>query len=184
MAIFGKPYWWIWETDDWLHPAVTRTDPRPASRANGSGFTGVNPAETADVITNTCSRCSHRQKTFVRKVKDIFIKIVTDVLAGSDAVTYSIALERRYNERDGVSIHRRLDCLLKRLFKRRSKKTSKLRVTGLCEGNSPVSVNSPHKGPVTQKTFPFDDVIMGVWDVFNERYRGRGIPAVWGLMAP
>ena len=40
----------------------------------------------------------------------------------------------------------------------RSKKTSKLRVTGLCEGNSPV--NSPHKGPVTRKIFPFDDVIM------------------------
>ena len=29
----------------------------------------------------------------------------------------------------------------------------------LC-GNSPGSVNSPHKGPVTRKMFPFDDVIM------------------------
>ena len=27
-------------------------------------------------------------------------------------------------------------------------------------GNSPGPVNSPHKGPVTQKMFPFDDVIM------------------------
>ena len=36
--------------------------------------------------------------------------------------------------RDGVSNHQRLDCLLNRLFGRRSKKTSKL----LCEGNSPV----------------------------------------------
>ena len=42
----------------------------------------------------------------------------------------------------------------------RSKKTSNLRVTGLCEGNSPGPVNSPHKGPVTRKMFPFDDVIM------------------------
>ena len=41
------------------------------------------------------------------------------------------------------------------------KKTSKLRVTGLCAGNSPGPVNSPHKGPVTRKMFPFDDVIMG-----------------------
>ena len=40
------------------------------------------------------------------------------------------------------------------------KKTSKLRVTGLCVGNSPGPVNSPHKGPVTRKVFPFDDVIM------------------------
>ena len=37
------------------------------------------------------------------------------------------------------------------------KKTSKLHVTRLCEGNSPV--NSLHKGPVTRKMFPFDDVI-------------------------
>ena len=35
--------------------------------------------------------------------------------------------------------NRRIDGLLNRLFRRRSKKTSKLRVTGLCEGNSPVT---------------------------------------------
>ena len=44
-----------------------------------------------------------------------------------------------HNERDGVSNHRRLYCLLKRLFRPRSKKTSKLRVTGLCEGYPPVT---------------------------------------------
>ena len=38
-----------------------------------------------------------------------------------------------------------------------------LRVTGLCAGNSPGPVNSPHKGPVTQKMFPFDDVIMNLF---------------------
>ena len=31
------------------------------------------------------------------------------------------------------------ECLLNRLFRRRSKKTSKLRATGLFEGNSPVT---------------------------------------------
>ena len=41
-----------------------------------------------------------------------------------------------------------------------TKKTSKLRVTGPCAGNSPGLVNSPHKWPVTRKMFPFDDVIM------------------------
>ena len=50
--------------------------------------------------------------------------------------------------------------LLNRLLGRRSEKTSKLRVTGLCVGNSPGPVNFPHKGPVTRKMFPFDDVIM------------------------
>ena len=40
------------------------------------------------------------------------------------------------------------------------KKTPKPLVTGLCAGNSPGPVNSPHKGPVTRKMFQFDDVIM------------------------
>ena len=40
---------------------------------------------------------------------------------------------------DGVSNYRRLDCLLNRLIGRRLKKTSKLRVTGLCDGNSQVT---------------------------------------------
>ena len=66
----------------------------------------------------------------------------------------------RHNEHDSVSNHQPRGCLLDRLFRRRSKKTSKLRVTGLCVGNSPGPVNSPHKGPVTRKMFPFDDVIM------------------------
>ena len=39
--------------------------------------------------------------------------------------------------------HRRVDCLLNLLFKRRSKKTSKLRVASLCEGNSPVTGEFP-----------------------------------------
>ena len=72
-----------------------------------------------------------------------------------------IALHWRHNNYDGVSNHQPTGCLLNRLFRRRSKKTSKLRVTGLCAGNSPGPVNSPHKGPVTRKMFPFEDVIMG-----------------------
>ena len=69
-------------------------------------------------------------------------------------------LQWRHNDHDCVSNHQPRGCLLSRLFRRRSKKTSKLRVTGLCVGNSPGPVNSPHKGPVTRKMFPFDDVIM------------------------
>ena len=47
-------------------------------------------------------------------------------------------LQWRHNECGGVSNHRRLDCLLKHLFRRRSKKTSKLYLIGLCEGNPPM----------------------------------------------
>ena len=52
-------------------------------------------------------------------------------------------LHWRHNERDGVSNHQPHDCLVKRLFRHSSKKTSKLRVTGLCEGNSPVTSEFP-----------------------------------------
>ena len=46
------------------------------------------------------------------------------------------SLRWRHNELDSVSNHQPHDCLLNRLFRRRSMKTSKLRVTGLCAGNS------------------------------------------------
>ena len=49
----------------------------------------------------------------------------------------SFPLRWRHNGRDSVSNHQPHDCLLNRLFRRRSKNTSKLRVTGLCAGNSP-----------------------------------------------
>ena len=47
------------------------------------------------------------------------------------------ALRWRHNDHAGVSNHQPPGCLLNRLFRRKSKKTSKLRVTGLCAGNSP-----------------------------------------------
>ena len=71
-----------------------------------------------------------------------------------------LPLHWRHNDHDSVSNHQPYGCLLNRLFGRRSKKISKLRVTGLCAGNSPGPVNSPHKGPVTRKMLPFDDVII------------------------
>ena len=56
------------------------------------------------------------------------------------------SLQWRHNERDGVSNHQPRDCLLNHLFWRRSKKTSKLRVIGLCAGNSPVTSEFPAQG--------------------------------------
>ena len=71
------------------------------------------------------------------------------------------SLQWRYNERNGISNHQPHDCLLNRLLRRRSKKTPKLCVTGLCEENSPVTGEFPsQRGPVTRKMFPFDDNIM------------------------
>ena len=61
----------------------------------------------------------------------------------TNARTVCTPLQWRHNERDDVSNHRRLDCLLNCLFRRRSKKTSKFRVTGLCAGSSPVTGEFP-----------------------------------------
>ena len=57
----------------------------------------------------------------------------------------AVSLQLRHDGRDSVWNHQPYDCSLIRLFIRRSKKTSKLRVIGLCEGNSRGAVNSPHK---------------------------------------
>ena len=51
----------------------------------------------------------------------------------------SITLQWNHNEHHGVSNRQPHGCLLKRLFRRRSKKTSKRHLTGLCEGNFPVT---------------------------------------------
>ena len=80
-----------------------------------------------------------------------------------------LALHWRHNGCDGISNHQPHHCLLSRLFRCRSNKTSKLRVTGLCAGNSPV--NSLPKWSVTWKVFPFDDIIMVRWYLYIESGR-------------
>ena len=60
-----------------------------------------------------------------------------------DMVQSTITLQWCHNECDGISNHRRLDYLFIHLFRRRSKKTSKPCVTGLCEGNPPVTGGFP-----------------------------------------
>ena len=56
---------------------------------------------------------------------------------GGSGVNGFVTLEWRHNGHDSVSNHRPHDCLLNRLSRRRSKKTPKLRVNGLCAGTSP-----------------------------------------------
>ena len=80
-------------------------------------------------------------------------------------------LQWRHNGRDGVLNHQP-NCLLNRLFRRSKKKTSKLRVTGLCA----------HEWPVTREMFPVGDVIIrnivicvetpsreGGWSVYDNK---------------
>ena len=83
-------------------------------------------------------------------------------------IIYNISLQWRHNECDGVSNHRHIDCLFNRLFRRRSNKTSKLRVTGLCDGNPSVTGRFPSQKVSNAEKIPFDDVMM--WLCQNVRH--------------
>ena len=68
----------------------------------------------------------------------------------------SCGLQWRHNERNGVSNHRRLDCLRKRLDQRKHQHSASLACVG---GIHRWPVDSSPKGLVTRKMFPFDDVV-------------------------
>ena len=74
-------------------------------------------------------------KTFAVMESDEIIWIHTHPIALPFLVNFR-PLQWRHNGRDCVSNHQPHDCLLNRLYRRISKKPQKLRVTGLCAGNS------------------------------------------------
>ena len=80
-------------------------------------------------------------------------------------------LHWRHNGRDGVSNHQPHDCLLNRLYRRRSKIKSKLHVTSLCVGNSPVTVEFP-----TQRASNAENV--SIW------WRHHTLYAGWPIRSP
>ena len=79
-----------------------------------------------------------------------------------------LSLRWRHNGRDSVSNHQPRDCLLNRLFRRRSKKTSKLCVTGLCAGNSPGTGEFP-----AQRASDTEDVSIWWRHHVSEIYRSE-----------
>ena len=70
------------------------------------------------------------------------------------------SLEWCHNVQDCVSNQQPHDCLLDRLFWCISTKISKLRLTGLCVGNSPVNGEFPAQRAINADMFPFDDIII------------------------
>ena len=56
---------------------------------------------------------------------------------------FAYTLQWRHNGCDSISNHQPHDWLLNLLFRRRSMKASKLRIPGLCAGNSPVTGEFP-----------------------------------------
>ena len=91
-------------------------------------------------------RWTNRWLSIIFCVTDIYHKYISHELwmpcewkeqSFLDTQLFNFPLRWRHTGHDGVSNHQPHDCLLNRLFRRKSKKTSKLRVTGLCAGNSP-----------------------------------------------
>ena len=83
------------------------------------------------------------------------------------------SLRWRHNGCDSVSNHQPRECLLRRLITRTSKKTSKLRVTGLCAGNSPETGEFP-----AQMASNAENV--SIW----WRHHGFNMPFVYRLPSP
>ena len=76
-------------------------------------------------------------------VKSIKCRDAMATMSLTGSWPYVMPLRWRHNEHDGVLNHQPYHCLLNRLFRRRSKKTSKLRVIGLCAGNSTMTGEFP-----------------------------------------
>ena len=125
-------------------------------------------SESHRVSPNTFIRIchSHRQKSYNLsydlRLTDLFVRVpmlalnnVTTCLCWRTIISHQSrvcirlkastvwSLKWRHNDHNGVSNHQPHDCLLNHLFRQRWKKTSKLCVTGLCAGNSPVTGEFP-----------------------------------------
>ena len=100
------------------------------------------PSQRASGTENVSIWWRHNEFPMVhgREWKIISRHCIMGVAHGTSRVAwrpFDSILLWRHNGHDSVSNHQPHDCLLNRLFRRRSKKTSKLRVTGLWAGNSP-----------------------------------------------
>ena len=92
------------------------------------------------------------QKTENTNMFDVYFKKKTIRLL--KRVNKDLSLHWRHNGFYGISNHQPHHYLLKLLFRRRSKKTSKLLVTGLCVGNSPVTGEFPAQMASNMEIFP------------------------------
>ena len=84
---------------------------------------------------------------YIPKTSGIIVTMMHALLYLQNKISWTTHASKtllwRHNGHHGISKHQPHDCLLRRLFRRRSEKTSKLRVTGLCTRNSPVTSEFP-----------------------------------------
>ena len=101
---------------------------------------------------------------------------------------YNDTLQWRHNGCDGVSNHQPHYCLLSRLFRCRSKKISKLRVTGLCAGNSLVTGEFPAQRASNAEYVPIwwrhHDLIKTVCGALIDNVLCKERVSIWSLGVP
>ena len=103
------------------------------SPRNTTSYRAVSLSLEKPHVTGTFGDSKHGMNMKYGRYKSISRGFHDFARSGTEPFT----LRWRHNGRYSVSNHQPHDCLLNGLFRRRSKKTSKLRVTGLCAGNSP-----------------------------------------------
>ena len=133
-----KPHWASFKmaTVNFTTPHVT---PARAEHGGTTVTTTRRRSKQRSVWTETKYLCPIRM-TGILISCSAFGFIVTSLLNSSWVVGEGeYQLQWRHNGCDGISNHQHRHCLLNRLFRRRSKTTSTLHVTGLCAGNSPVT---------------------------------------------
>ena len=103
----------------------------------------VHRTRSSNHIANTYFPARSTNRLTHQVTWDYLIKEIYSKLSGTQYSYWTMiilfmywSLQWRHNGRDGVSNNQPHDYLLNRLFRRRSKKISKLRVTGLCPRNS------------------------------------------------
>ena len=146
-----KMAWWTVKHPKILRHDKTRDRRRPCEMPSSLGcFAGLTHADIISRVivaiydTRTLKLISNMEKyhTFFKELKTYtetteYYEIQIPDVSKPSIFMLQYSLQWRHNGYDSVSKHQPYDCLLNRLFRRRSKKTSKLRVTGLCAGNSP-----------------------------------------------
>ena len=133
------------------HGHVTTPPPPPPPPPNPTHPPPSSPLppirSPRDLITHPCFQFQQRFSWTTIAVRAWISKNNRWITIGCDYLSMlwsgMNSLQWRHNGRDSVPNHQPHDCLHNRLFRRRSKKTSKLRVTGLCAGNSPGTGDFP-----------------------------------------
>ena len=136
-----------------------------------------------DVIMNAMtSQITSLRSVFRHRSNKTSKLRVTSLCVGNSQMASSaekVSIWWRHHEHDGVLSHQLHEGLLNDLLRRISKKTTKLRVTGLCSGNSPVTGEFPAQRASNAENvsiwWHYHVYALHVWDVTC---------TPWGLRSP